>query len=536
MQSILLRRALVHNDWRVPLPARDGDAAEPPLSARSSRTVAVAEAAEPANNADRNAVDKALPKQEEGDPYLVEFAPDDPLDPKNWSYTRRWIYTLMVAHIALLVGQAGSINSAAAPYAAADLGVSEEVVLLDTALFLVGFGVAAPIVGPLSEIGGRNPVYIVTLLLFMLFEIGTACTSTIYARCILRFFAGCAGATPLSNAGGSLADMWTPTQRTFAFPVFAVSGFLGPAGGPVLGGFLGQEYHYYWCDWVTAIWAALVLLTTFLFMPETFAPQILKLKASAIREKTGDPRFKSALEKLRESVPFRVHFIDAMKRPFAMLFLEPIVLFFSLYMSVVYIILFGDLVAYEYIFQPYNLSSGLLGLTFISIIVGLLICGAFIPLMYKAHLQTAKKAAETGHAAQPEEHLRIAMCGTLLVPAGLFWGAWCSYRSVSIWAVLASQAIFGTGILCVFIASYQYIIDAYLSTAASALATLTFVRYPISGGAVMFTGPMYRSLGRHWAMSLLGFLSLVMSAIPFVFYAYGPRIRSWSRYAPKVAL
>jgi hypothetical protein len=34
----------------------------------------------------------------------------------------------MIAHIAIVVGQAGSINSAAAPYAATALGVSEEVV------------------------------------------------------------------------------------------------------------------------------------------------------------------------------------------------------------------------------------------------------------------------------------------------------------------------------------------------------------------------------------------------------------------------
>lgn len=82
---------------------------------------------------------------------------------QTWSYTRRWIYTFMIAHIAILVGQAGSINSAAAPYAATALGVSQEVVLLDTALFLVGFGVAAPIVAPLSEVAGRCVSFLCTL-------------------------------------------------------------------------------------------------------------------------------------------------------------------------------------------------------------------------------------------------------------------------------------------------------------------------------------------------------------------------------------
>ncbi|GAA5887483.1 hypothetical protein JCM6882_001424 [Rhodosporidiobolus microsporus] len=542
MQSILLRRRLARDDslLSLPSPVTDVEAGlQATHSSRSSATVASAAVEDPARE-DHQPASAASDGKEvkmEKDSFLVEFAPNDPLDPKNWSYFRRWVYTFMITHIAFVVSEAVSINSAAAPYAAADLNVSEEVILLDTALFLVGFGLAAPIIGPLSEVGGRNPVYILSLLALVVFEIGTACTNTIHARCILRFFAGCAASSPLSVAGGSLADMWTPLQRVFAVPVFAVSGFFAPAIGPVLGGFIGQYYDYKWCDWVTAIWAALVLDTTFLILPETFAPEILKLKASALRAKTGNPAYKTALEKLREQVPFHVHFVDALRRPFAMLVLEPIVVFFSLYMTMVYVVLFGDLVAYTYIFQqPYSLSDGVLGLTFLSICVGLLLYGAFIPVMYKSYKREAAKAEQEGRAIQPEQHLKIAMLGTWFIPISLFWGAWTSWSHPSsmIWSVLVSQVLFGTGILSVFIASYQYIIDTYLATAASALAVFTFVRYPISGGAVMFTTPMYKNLGRHWALSLLGFLSLLLSAIPFVFFFYGPRIRSWSRYTPKV--
>ncbi|GAA6032775.1 hypothetical protein JCM8097_000783 [Rhodosporidiobolus ruineniae] len=543
MQSLLLHRRPVRDFAPFPQVAaaqRDHIASEPPRSSQSSATVTgdgEVGNAETDQVAPTGHTKEEKPNEAERDAFLVDFdSSDSGLNPKTWSLARRWVYTLMVAHIALVVGSAGSINSAVAPYASKALGVSEEVMLLDTALFLTGFGVAAPVVGPLSEIGGRKPVYIITLLIFVLFEIGTACTTTIYARCILRFFAGCAGATPLSNAGGSLADMWTPMERAYAFPVFAVSAFFGPAIGPVLGGFIGQYYHYEWCDWVTAIWGALVLVTTALFLPETFAPAILKLKASAIRKKTGDARYKTALEKLREQVPFRVHFVDAMQRPFKMLVLEPIVIVFCVYMSLVYIVLFGDLVAYSYIFEPYNLSDGVLGLTFLSICIGLLICGAFIPLIAADYRRAAAQAAEEGCPVHPEVHHRTAMVGTWLVPISLFMGGWCSYKSATIWPVLISQVLFGTGFLSIFIASYQYMIDAYLSTAASALAVLTFVRYPISGGSTLFTGPMYRNLGRHWAMSLLGFLSILMSLIPFVFYRYGPNIRSWSRYTPKVAV
>ncbi|BGP36765.1 hypothetical protein JCM10449v2_000667 [Rhodotorula kratochvilovae] len=538
MQTILLRRTL---DSHPPVPkGLIAQPAQAPSSSRSSATVAADEDVTPAPASNHAAGDvekqpAKAPTQQE-DPFLVDFSPGDPLNPKNWSLTRRWIYTFMLSHIAILVGAASSINSAAARYGAAALGVSTEVYLLDTALFLVGFGAAATVVGPLSEVGGRNPVYLVTLVLFILFEIGCALSPNMHTRAILRFFAGCAGATPLSNAGGSLADMWTPTQRTYGFPAFAIAGFLGPAFGPVLGGWIGEKYHYEWCDWTSAIWGALVLVTTALFLPETFAPEILKLKAAGIRKHTGDPRFKTALERLREKVSFGAHFVDALKRPFLMLLLEPIVLFFSIYLSVVYIVLFGNLVAYDYIFEPYELSPGMVGTCFLAICVGLLASSAFIPLIYKAHLAEARKAKAEGRPVPPEERLRVAMVGTWLVPISCFWTAWSSYADVSIWSVLVAQGVFAVGIISIFIASYQYTIDAYLSTAASALASLTAFRYPISGGAVLFAGPMYRNLGRHWAMTLLGFLSLAMSAGPFVFWRFGPCMRSWSRYTPKVAV
>jgi len=57
-----------------------------------------------------------------------------------------------------------------------------------------------------------------------------------------------------------------------------------------------------------------------------------------------------------------------------------------------------------------------------------------------------------------------------------------SDSSISIWSPLAASVFFGFGILCVFISSYQYIIDSYEIYAASALASVTLIRYVAAGG------------------------------------------------------
>ncbi|TFK48438.1 MFS general substrate transporter [Heliocybe sulcata] len=564
MQSYLAyRRFATHPDVLKARDREQGSSSTSPSSSLDAGPTRVPsrdeEIADPEEDLERQSIPGAprepveTSAQEKEDPYLVAWTHGDPENLHSWSDTRRWLVTFLVGQIALIGGAAASIDQSAADSASAALGVSQEVLSLETAMFLIGFGIASPFFAPLSELGGRNPVYIVTLLIFVLFEGGAALSNTIEARVILRFFAGVAGSPVLSNAGGTLSDMWSPLERTFSFPFFAFCGFLGPVLGPIIGGFVGQSrLGYKWCDWITAIWGLALLVVMALWLPETYAPALLKMKAAAARKASGNPAYLSPTERHRLNVSFVTDFWTTMARPFVLPVLEPIVLLFSLYMTVVYAVLFGNFEAYPFIFAPYNFNAGQLGLTFIPISVGLLFILALTPFTYRhykklwdANLEEfeAEKAKleKTGEGERaekikfrpppPETRLGLAIWGTWLFPISLFWFAWTCYKPVGPWPAIISGALFGAGILTCFISSYQYIIDAYESYAASALSSLTLIRYVACGGAVMWTAPMFEKLGNHWALSLLGFLSILFSLVPWIFYVWGPKIRSWSRYA-----
>lgn len=94
-------------------------------------------------------------------------------------------------------------------------------VLIITGLYLIGFGAGALFAGPFSETLGRNPVYITTLFLYMIFIMASGLAPNIGAQLAFRFLAGFFGSTPLVCAGGSISDLWSPTERVLAFPVFA---------------------------------------------------------------------------------------------------------------------------------------------------------------------------------------------------------------------------------------------------------------------------------------------------------------------------
>ena len=92
------------------------------------------------------------------------------------------------------------------------------------------------------------------------------------------------------------------------------------------------------------------------------------------------------------------------------------------------------------------------------------------------------------------------------------------------------QIPFGIGLMLVFIALLNYLTDAYETYAASAAAASSFCRSIFGALLPLAAKPMYNTLGIAWASSLLGFLSLVMTAVPFVFWRYGDRIRANSRF------
>jgi predicted MFS family arabinose efflux permease len=170
----------------------------------------------------------------------------DDMNPHNWGYGTRIFATVLIASIGFVVGFASSVDSAALTQASEDFGVSEVTEVLATGLFLVGFGFGALFAGPISETVGRNPVYIVTMIIYMIWIMASALAPNIGAQLVFRFLAGFFGSTPLTCAGGSLSDLWNPMERVYAFPVFANAAFMGPIFGPVVGGFVGQSSLVSW--------------------------------------------------------------------------------------------------------------------------------------------------------------------------------------------------------------------------------------------------------------------------------------------------
>ena len=93
---------------------------------------------------------------------------------------------------------------------------------------------------------------------------------------------------------------------------------------------------------------------------------------------------------------------------------------------------------------------------------------------------------------------------------------------------------FGVGFMLIFMSLLNYVTDAYEIFAASGMAATSCCRSIFGAILPIAARPMYAKLGIAWASSLLGFLSLGMSIIPFAFIKYGDRIRANSKFCQEL--
>jgi MFS family permease len=74
---------------------------------------------------------------------------------------------------------------------------------------------------------GRQILFISTYCVLTAFNCAAAGAQNSWTLIVLRFFAGAFGSSPLTNAGGVIADMFPAKERAIAMSIFAAAPFLG---------------------------------------------------------------------------------------------------------------------------------------------------------------------------------------------------------------------------------------------------------------------------------------------------------------------
>ncbi|KAE9970960.1 hypothetical protein BLS_004673 [Venturia inaequalis] len=429
------------------------------------------------------------------DPNVVEWdGPDDPENPMNFPRWKKWMITVVMGLMTFCITFASSVFSTAT-----------------------------------EELFGRKIPLFIGFFIFAVFQIPVAMAQNVQTIMLCRFFGGLFGSAPLGIVGGAMVDFWEPLDRGIAICIFSAATFLGPVAGPIAGGFITMSsLTWRWTEWLTMIMGFSFGLLGLFTIPETFAPVLLSRKAKKMRYETLNWALHARSDE-QQVVPKDL-VTKFLFKPFKMLLLDPILLLITLYMSLIYGVLYLLFVAYPIAFSEirgWNLGVG--ALPFAAVTVGVLLGGLLI--VFHSKTRYTRLLKENGSVV-PEERLVPMMVGGIIFPAGLFWFAWTSSAHITWIPQVLSGIFIGCGVLLIFLQGLSYIVDCYKWNSASAIAGNTFCRSLVGAGFPLFATTMFHTLGVNWAASLLGFLAAALAPVPFLFFVYGQKIRNLSKFSP----
>jgi DHA1 family multidrug resistance protein-like MFS transporter len=456
----------------------------------------------------------------------LEFAPDDPENPKNYSFGRKCYITAIAISLVMNATFSSSAPTGSFQGVSDDLHVSVEAAGLVTTLFLLGYCAGPLFWAPLSEFYGRRWIFYISFTIYLAFGFLCAFTPNFAGLLVGRFLTGTAASAALTNAPGILADIWGPVERGNAMILFATMTFVGPALGPVVSGFLQLKETWRWTFYVL-LWMAGATELLLITLPETLPMIVLRNKARRLRKIPGKESVKAPVEASDRSLAgiFKV----ALTRPWRLL-IDPISFFVAIYYAVVYTLLYMLFSIYPIVFQQKRgWNAGVGELPLIGTVIGACLGG----LALFINSQIDQKKSTRNRKSVPEDRLPGAMVGGVMFAVTIFWFAWTAqYNSVH-WAVPTVAGTFlAMSILLIFVVFINYIIDSYLMYAASAVAANTVVRSACAAASPLFTQYMFDALGVGGAGSLIGGVGVLLMPIPFIFYKYGAAIRARSKFAP----
>ncbi|KAG8672301.1 Efflux pump fub11 [Fusarium poae] len=464
----------------------------------------------------------------EQSPYHITFLPNDPQNAMTFSQWKKWSFTGLQALATLATTFSSSAYSGGMKQIIQYFKVSQEVATLGISLYVLGFALGPLVWAPLSEEYGRRRIFFFSFMAATAFSAGAAGVESISALLVLRFLTGSVGSAPLSNAPAIIADMFDKSERGMAMCMFSGAPFLGPAIGPIAGGFLALTQGWRWLHGAMAIFTGIIWIIATLLIPETYAPYILRQRRQILSRATGKV-YISGYDADRPARSAAHHLKATLTRPWVLLFKEPIVLITSIYISIIYGTMYMCFAAFPIVFQNgRGWNQGIGGLAFSGIVVGVILAILTFVLEDKRY---ARAARSRGAPLEPEDRLPPAMVGSILIPVGLFWFAWTSFESVHWIVPIVGTVSFAWGLVLVFMALLNYLIDSYVVFAASVMAANSALRSLFGAAFPLFTKQMYQNLGVHWASSIPAFLALACVPFPFLFFKYGRQIRMKCEYA-----
>ncbi|KAJ6788089.1 hypothetical protein PWT90_02536 [Aphanocladium album] len=519
--------------------------------------------------------------------------------PLDWSPARKSVLLVLSCIATFFTAYTPGAYSPAAGLMAQDFHTSRTAVMAGITTFCAGFGFAPMALAPLSEAWGRYPIFVAAGIVFVVFQALCSVMPHVAGMLVCRFFVGVGASVFSAVVGGVIADLWGKEDRNTPMALFSGSVLLGTGAGPLVSAALvnvikDRKRAWQWTFWHQVMMDAVLVLFLIVFFKESRASVLLTRKGKILNDwyekleragvygvwislsnvnitpmsgeawKSQRPMSDSEdtvfIERNRPRAPVlrRIRWVvkademrptlkelilTSVKRPFTLLFTEPVVFCFSLWAAFSWGVLYLSFSVVPFLYNGnLDMSSriyiAMMAATAVATVTGILqeqllrnpswksLEAGGLPTSSRFWLFMRRKFP----AEAPESRLYFACITAMFLPAGLFIGFLCpdSWKGYA-QAIGLGFALWG--IYSVYLATFNYIADTYHVYASSALASQSLCRNLLGGAFPLITAPLFRNLGTRAAGGLLGGIATGLTIIPWVLIFFGRRIRSRSKIA-----
>ncbi|KAL4884614.1 putative MFS transporter [Aspergillus karnatakaensis] len=517
----------------------------------------------------------------EQDIVLVPAPSSHPDDPLNWSPRRKKLCALCMAAYVLVIGFcSSSLYSVLDPLSKAT-GLSYGDLNSGTGYMFLLLGWGCPFWQAIAVQYGKRPVYLITLagtLGVMVWQPHITSNGQWIAAKILQGFLG----APIESiAEITVSDVFFTHERGTYMALYALA--LGYSNGlaPLTTGFIndgqGYQWVFYWC----AIFCGICFVLVFFCMEETKFKRVPYLNeetpsnpqptsSKTNKEKhtnseqkedasitadhleasptnaTGhtsriDPSIhkKSFFAKLKpiESTGFhqKNHLLRLMFEPFQLLRF-PIVVYAGLLYgcNIVWLTVLNATESMVLSNPPYNMSTSMVGLTFIAPLIGTSLAACYTGL-FGDHFILRLSRRNNGFF-QAEYRLWLFIPSLILIPFGCILFGVGAYHEVHWMAMVFAMGVISFTTTAGSQMSIAYCVDCYRDLGGEALAAVIVIRNSMSFGIGYGVTPWVVNLGYQNAFILGAFAGLAhnLTIFPVIKWGMWLRRRSAGRYWRKV--
>ncbi|KAL3441120.1 major facilitator superfamily domain-containing protein [Aspergillus insuetus] len=507
----------------------------------------------------------------EKDIVLVPAPSSHPDDPLNWSPRRKKLSALCMAAYVLVIGICSSaLYSTLDPLSKAT-GLTYSDLNSGTGYMFLLLGWGCPVWQAFAVQYGKRPVYLITLagtLGVMVWQPHIQTNGQWIAAKILQGFFG---APMESIAEITVSDVFFTHERGKYMALYALA--LGYSNGiaPLIMGFIndgqGYQWVFYWC----AIFCAIAFALVFFCMEETKFNRTQYLDGQAtsnlanktnkqplkdvssvkgdlegsptdITQSTGintDLSKKSYMAKLKpiERAGFRQknRVLGMALEPFRLLRFPMVVYAGFLYGSnIIWLSVLNATESMVLSARPYNMSTSMLGLTFIAPLMGTTLAACYTGFFgdrFILHL-----ARRNAGIFQAEYRLWLFIPSLILIPFGCILFGVGAYHQMHWFAIVFAMGVISFTTTAGSQMSIAYCVDCYRDLGGEALAAVIIIRNTMAFGIGYAVTPWAVNLGYQNAFILGAFLGLAhnLTIFPVIKWGMALRQRSAAKYWAKV--